>query len=372
MKIFHLVNTLGRGGAEHHLLDLCRLQRDAGFEVEVGGLRNRIPNTPLLTSDFREAGVQVNTFEANARFDPTFLSDVRRWVNKQKPDLLHTHLPRADIAGWLSINPERSIPWVVTVHDVHSKSWSAKWMLPLMSFVWKRADKVIAISPAVYRWLIEERGLTEKFVETVPYGIDISEYVESAPEEPNKFAGSGSLRIGSLGRYEPRKGHPILIEAMRRVLETISDVNLVIGGHDIGSFGAKLDEFAGEVGVDSNVRLPGFIEDVPSFLQRSDVFALATRSEGFGRVFIEAMATGTPVVASDISPINEIVQHGVTGILARPDDTEAFADALITLLEDPELRERMGRAGRERVRDIYSLDRMFERTTTIYSELVRG
>ena len=113
----------------------------------------------------------------------------------------------------------------------------------------------------------------------------------------------------------------------------------------------------------------GFQNDVVSFLNTLDVFALATKSEGFGQVVIEAMAAGKPVVTSKIAPLTEIVVDCETGLLVESDNLRAFADALIQLLKDPLKRERMGLRGRERVEKFFTAERMAGEILALYEEL---
>lgn len=118
------------------------------------------------------------------------------------------------------------------------------------------------------------------------------------------------------------------------------------------------------------VTLSGFEGNVVCFLEDIEVFAFASRAEGFRLVVLEAMAVGRPVVASAIAPLDEIVLPGRTDFLADPDDPTSFAAAIEALLGDPSLARRLGEAGRRRVEEEFSLTRMVESTLDVYRDVV--
>ncbi len=178
--------------------------------------------------------------------------------------------------------------------------------------------------------------------------------------------------IGSIGRLEPRKGHDTLIRAMPAILRQSPGATLLIAGHDPENYAPTLERLIRELDLARAVRLVGFQHDVPAFLHGVDVFAFASRFEGFGQVVVEAMAAARPVVASRIAPLTEIVVDGETGTLAALDDPGAFAEAIGSLLADPDTARRLGRQGRERVRTAFSADRMTGETLRVYAEHVDG
>ncbi len=180
----------------------------------------------------------------------------------------------------------------------------------------------------------------------------------------------GGPVIGSIGRLEPRKGHENLIRAMPEILRDVPNALLLIAGHDPWGYGKELQALIDSLGLNGKVRLVGFQRDVTSFLHGSDVFAFATRSEGFGQVVIEAMAAGNPVVASNIAPISEIVLDGETGLLVEPNNPQAFGHAITFLLTHPEAARSMGRRGQERVRSYFSSARMSDETLLLYRGLI--
>jgi glycosyltransferase involved in cell wall biosynthesis len=157
MKVLHVINTLSAGGAELHLLTLCRHVKRHGVDVVVACLREVIKGSRSLRGDFERAGIRVVDLRADGRYDMRFPRSVVGLLRSEQPDLLHTHLPRADFAGAIGHWLLPSIPWICSVHNIYGGHWSGKWMLPMLNCVWRRADAVIAISHAVKEWLVQTR-----------------------------------------------------------------------------------------------------------------------------------------------------------------------------------------------------------------------
>lgn len=372
MKVLHVINTLSAGGAELHLLTLCRHLRRQGIEVIVACLREKVKDSRPLHSDFEQEAIKVVNLQGDSRYDGRFLLRLARLLKEEQPNILHTHLPRADFAGMIGHLIYSNSPWVCSVHDIYSKSWSGKWTLSLFNLIWRRADVLIAISHAVKDWLVQQRNIPAKQVTVIHYGIESGRFIQSGSDLRKIWDLNGQLVIGSIGRLEPRKGHEYLIRAMPAILKHVPNASLIIAGHDPWGYGQKLRTIINELGLNSKVRLVGFQSDIPSFLHALDVFAFASQSEGFGQVVIEAMAVGKPLVASGIPPLTEIVEDRKTGLLAERNNPQAFAHAISWLLMHPEEARQMGRRGQEQVCKHFSAEKMSAKTISLYNELIRA
>jgi glycosyltransferase involved in cell wall biosynthesis len=298
------------------------------------------------------------------------LGRIPQLLREEQPDIFHTHLPRADFLGAVGHCFASRLPWICSVHAIYSRSWSGRWTLPLFDRIWRRADAVIAISQAVKDWLVQERQVPAGKVTVIHYGIEAERFTQPQSTRDSQDLRHRQLVVGTLGRLEPRKGHEILVHAMPDVLQQVPQAALRIAGHDPWGYGQTLQASIAESGVEEQVRLIGFESDVPAFLHSLDVFALASRSEGFGQVLIEAMAAGKPVVASRIAPLTEIVVDGDTGLLVEPENPKAFAEAIVWLLTHPNAAQHMGRCGQERVRHHFSAAQMAAQTLALYQQVL--
>src|SRR5574337_697006 len=138
LKVLHIINTLSAGGAELHLLTLCRYLKRAGVEVVVTYLKEHARGSASLRPDFEREGIRLIDLGGERRFDPRCLMRLARVLKVDKPDLLHTHLPRADFAGAMAKRWLRTVPWVASVHGIYSTHWSGSRSLPLFFSLWRR------------------------------------------------------------------------------------------------------------------------------------------------------------------------------------------------------------------------------------------
>ena len=371
MKILHLINTLSAGGAELHLLTLCRHLKRQGLEPVVACLREQVGGSRSLRDDFEDEGIRVIRLETDGRFDLRSISRLAGLVAKERPNILHTHLPRADIAGACRRLLHPSVPWICSVHDIHDNSWSGRWTLPIFNFIWRRADRVIAISQAVKDWLVKDRAVPAENVSVIHYGIEAERFSQSRSDLAQEWVLKDKLVIGAIGRLEPRKGHDCLLHAIAELKKIVPGVSLLIAGHDPWGYGKELQSLIERLDLSKEVRLVGFQSDIAAFLGAIDIFAFATQSEGFGQVVIEAMAAGKPVVASKIAPLTEIIREGETGVLVSRDDPRAFADAIAWLFTHPDQAREMGKRGQARVDNHFSAGKMVEKTLLLYDDVLR-
>lgn len=371
MKILHLINTLSAGGAELHLLTLCRHLKQQGLEPVVACLREQVGGSRSLRDDFEDEGIRVIRLETDGRFDLRSISRLAGLVAKERPNILHTHLPRADIAGACRRLLHPSVPWICSVHDIHDNSWSGRWTLPIFNFIWRRADRVIAISHAVKDWLVKDRAVPAEKVSVIHYGIEAERFSQSRSDLAQEWVLEDKLVIGAIGRLEPRKGHDCLLYAIAELKKIVPGVSLLIAGHDPWGYGKELQSLIEQLDLSREVRLVGFQSDIAAFLGAIDIFAFATQSEGFGQVVIEAMAAGKPVVASKIAPLTEIIREGETGVLVSRDDPRAFADAIAWLFTHPDQAREMGKRGQARVYNHFSAGKMAAKTLLLYDDVLR-
>ncbi|HKK27301.1 MAG TPA: glycosyltransferase family 4 protein [Gemmatimonadota bacterium] len=214
------------------------------------------------------------------------------------------------------------------------------------------ADRVVVTSRYSAGRAVEAYGLDPSRVRVVPEGIDLARWPAPGPgPERDGGAAAGPPTVLSVARQYPRKDTRTLVGAMPRVLEALPTARLrVIGG---GPELPSLRRLAARIGVAGAVDFAGEVDDrerIRREYARAHAFALPSLQEGFGIVFLEAMASRLPVVAARAAAVPEVVPHGEAGLLVPPGDREALAEALVRLLRDPGLRDRMGARGREHVR----------------------
>ena len=218
-------------------------------------------------------------------------------------------------------------------------------------FIFKHwITEVLANSEATKQTILQNNKnlFPEDKIKVIYNGIDIEHYTFS-----QKIPGE-KLILGNVGRLEFQKGHEYLISVAEILRKKGVNFELRIVGK--GSLHNFLQNKIEEKGLTGFVKLLGFRDDVNNFMREIDIFLLSSRWEGFGYVTVEAMATGKPVVAFDISSTKEIVVDGETGFLIKPFDLPGFADAIIRMNSDKEMYMQMAKKSRERVERLFSND----------------
>ena len=318
MKILYVINTLHKGGAEAHLLLLTRGLQSRGLTCEVAFLRSTDAGGSVdLRGAFEDAGIRTHYLRCDNSFDPRAAVRLSRLLGTQKWDLLHSHLPRADAAAAACRLFKSRQAWISTVHHPYDEAnaYSGARVIPALAPMWRMADGIIAVSEPVRHWCIHTLGVEPGAVRTIVHGIDLDQRDCAATISPP--ATRSSYCIGSIGRYEQRKGHETLIRAMVPILKEFPDAQLRIAGHDPWGYGDVLRRLIAELHLEEHVHLAGFTSDKDAFLSSIDVFAFASRSEGFGIVLLEAMNAGKPSVVSDIPPLTDIISPGTGGLAAK-------------------------------------------------------
>jgi glycosyltransferase involved in cell wall biosynthesis len=215
-----------------------------------------------------------------------------------------------------------------------------------------RATRATTLASAP--WLDPDR------VELLPKGIEIAPWRDVDPGDWPARLGlrEGEVLIGYAGQLVPRKRLDLLLRLLARAPLRPRRWRLALAG--TGPQEAKLRALAQELGIAERVVFCGFVPGMPEWMAALDLFALPSRVEGFGYVLAEAMAAGVPIVAFDASSVPEVVTRDESALLASPDDEDSFATQLLRLVDDRELRRRLGAHGREEAQRRHSLERMID------------
>jgi glycosyltransferase involved in cell wall biosynthesis len=169
------------------------------------------------------------------------------------------------------------------------------------------------------------------------------------------------------------KGHDIFIKAAAVVVQKFHDVEFSIAGEVLEpAYFKELEELVRELNLTGHFRFDSGVSNLREYLSAADIFVLPSRSEGFSNAIIEAMAASLPVVATDVGGNAEAVQEGVSGFIVPAEDVAALSSAMIRLLSDPSKTKEMGAAGRERVKERFTIDAMMNQITNVYTGLLRA
>lgn len=302
-----------------------------------------------------------------------------RLLVRERVDLLHTHTMlagnvHARLAGLLA-----RVPVVSHIHieDAFRPQPAVRLVQQLLDNATARlCARVIAVSDGTRDALLRQ-GYPAAKTTTIRNGIDAEAVAAVAGDGEGARRSLGVAAtaplIGEIARLCDVKGQLELIRAVARLSDRLPKLRLVLVGDDLESAGAyrvRLEKEARDLGVADRVIFAGYRRDVPAVLASLDVLALPSHAEGLPIVVLEAMAVGTPVVATAVGGTPELVEDGVTGVLVPPGDPERLADALGALLGSPGRRGSMGVAARERVRTRFSVGAASGRVLDVYRDVL--
>lgn len=354
MKVVHLVIGGDVAGGQAVALRLARALRNRGGEV-VFVAPERGPFTAAAERD----GFRVHVLRLTRSFELAAAWRLTRLLRRERADVLHTHTLAAGNALSRLAGRAAGVPVVSHLHiENHFRPSTRALVARLDNATARLAVALVAVSEDTRR-AYEAQGYPAGRIRVVYNGVDLPQNGSAPHNDPPV--------IGEIARYCDVKGQRELIQALADVPGT----RLVLAGRDLergGAFETELEREADRAGVRDRVEL-GFREDVGALLDELDVVALPSWTEGLPMSLLEAMAHGRPVVATPVGGTPEVVADGETGLLVPPRDPAALAAALRRLVDDPELRRRLGEAGRQRVAERFTASAMEETILELYDEV---
>ena len=376
-KLFN--EKYGVGGGRAVVDNLASVLAQKGYEVSIF-------TTSADSKDVIEKYDNIKIFRYGTNFSVAggrFSFGLLKNPVKYPTNLVHVHItvPMGDIAG-LQYAKKKKVPFVVTYHgDLQEGMGGFIRRMSVYFYNKHLLDKVLShadviISPSKY-YLNESRFLAkyrDKIV-VIPNGINIAEFdINYSKKECREKLGLpiDDEIILFLGALSPHKGPDVLIRAMPKILKEISDTRLVFVGS--GIMKEELEILSKKLDVEKHIKFAGFIGATfkkALYYRAADVFVHPSFLEMFPVVNLEAMACGVPIVASKVGGIPEVIQNGKNGLLVPPRDSNELANAIIYLLENEDVREKMGKNGRKKVEG-YSWERVAKETEDVYNSVLEN
>jgi len=363
--VAQLAGSAAYGGGERYLESLYdRLDRRMYRFVLI------CPEDGPFVGRMRDRGAHVHVVTLAPLFNPFALWRLVTVLRDERVTLLQTHGARSNfygrIAGWLAVVGRV----VSTVHnsikdyEVHrGRRWLYATALRLTVPL---ADRIICVSDATRRDLLEECPVAADRTCTVYNGVDLGSF--SFPSQGTtvraEFANASGPVLLTVARLTEPKGHRFLLEALPGLVREWPALSCLFVGD--GEDRESLQLLAKQLGVDQACRFVGGTDAVAEFYAAADIVVLPSISEGFPFVLLDALAMSRPVVATNVNGVPEIIEDGRTGLLVPPRDPQALEAAIRRLLLDPAAAAQMGRAGRAVVAERFTVEKMIEETVKAY------
>jgi glycosyltransferase involved in cell wall biosynthesis len=363
----------GLGGAENMVVALAKALHATGVQSSVLCLHD-----DAYVDYIRRVGLRVEVVPVRSRFDFPSILTLYAYFRRGRFDVVHTHLSRAMLMGNVAARLSRTPAVVTTFHSrvYLGRNGIREWSYGKIEGLLGRfcTDRCAAYAEPVRADSIGIRGIPAGRIVTIHNGLDINAFrPPGAPAERHQSRRElglepGDFVIGAVGRLAAEKGHTHLITATARVARELPSARLVIVG--AGPLRNALESMAAREGVRERVLFAGDLRADSGVYGTMDVFVYPSIKGVFGIAVLEAMACGIPVVASGQEGTDELVNDGQNGLLVPPGDERAIAEAVLRVSRDPDLRRRLGAAGRNTVALGFTDTGMARQYRSLYESLL--
>jgi glycosyltransferase involved in cell wall biosynthesis len=354
----HTEASIGFGGQELRILAECRWLTAHGFDVLIVAQ----PES-RLAAEARDADIAVAELAMRRPLDAAAIVALRRMLKARAAALVHTH---SSVDSWIGGLAARSLGLPVV------RSRHVSIAVPRRrTLVYALAHRILTSAERV-KTILVAAGVNAAKITAVPPGVDTARFhPDVSGQRVRAELGLAGPTAGLVANIRGSKGHDVFLEAGRDVLAVMPSARLLIVGDGIGFADVKAG--VTRLGLDRAVIMTGFRRDIPEVMAALDVLVLPSiRSEATSQAILQALAVGTPVIATAIGGSPEVIRDGETGLLVAPNDASALAEAMLATFRDPERARRLARAGQAFVRERLSIDAQMAATTAVYRELLDG
>lgn len=368
--LFQLITSLVPAGAERVVLNLLKYHDRQRYEPVCICLAN--PTGSHYEQQVQQMGIPLYFLGKGEKADWGAFRKLDALFRQYRPTIVHTHLLALNYAYPLMIRYRTPVR-VHTVHSLaqHELGIRVSRIVRTLAFRYRIGSVVpVAIAEEVRRTIEQLYGYRN--APLIPNGIPTDEYAPDSERRARWRAAHGiephATVITHVGRFEEVKNHALLVSAFAKLQSSTPLYLLLVGG---GTLEPVVRRQVEQLQLVERVRFLGVRADVPDILNASDIFALSSKWEGNPMSVQEAMASGLPVVSTNVGGVSELVQEGVTGLLVPPDDPDAFAHALQTLIHQPERRCQMGQQARRHACQHFDIRHTVQQYEMLYERLLK-
>jgi glycosyltransferase involved in cell wall biosynthesis len=369
-KVFYFLDSLEVGGTETQAVELALRLAASEYDVTMGCLRMKGP----LLEKLKGTAVAIREFHPAGGLDTPAglyqLVRLARYLRRERFDVVHTHDLWSNLMGVLAARMA-GVPAIISSRrDLAHFDWYQGRRRGWLRRIQNLSGVVLANATPIREALIAEDGFAAEKLRVIHNGVDTEKFRRGQRDRERLFPGTQNQKLVVLvgNMHSDVKGHPWLIAAAPAVLQEFPQTRFVFAGE--GDARPVFEEQVAKLGLQSSFMFLGRRSDIPDVLASSDIAVLPSRAEGLPNAVLEYMAAGLPTIASRVGGNAELIEDGVTGLLVRPEDSQALAGALLRLLRDPELSRRMAANGQKVAIENYSFERLIREVDALYTELL--
>lgn len=355
MNILQLVPSMNVGGVETGTVDLAKKLIENGHRAIV------ISSGGRMIHDLEKLGVKHYTLAIDKKNPISIfmlVPKVARIILKENINIVHARSRVPAIIGFFAAK-RTNTAFVTTCHGYYNKGF--------FSGIMGWGKYVICISQCISDHIRKNFKVSPDKIRIIHRGVNLQEY--NFKKDVNR---SGHYNIGIVGRITPLKGHDTFLKAMANVVRLFPNVKIFVAGDAPQS---KMDYFKNlvkltrQLGLSEYVEFIGYTKDIPALMQKLDILVLSTRvPEGFGRVIIEAFASGTCVVSTKVGGVVDIIDHEENGMLVQKDNPLEMSQAVIKLLSDRDFAFKLAENARLKTEKCFTLDKLYQETMKVYED----
>jgi len=355
------ITELDPGGAEHALLQIVKRLDRSCWSPLVICLADRGP----LVDAFEAAGIPVRCLGATSKWNLSVFFRLVSVLREHRPVLVQTFLFHANLLGRIAA---RFAGRPKVVSGIRVAERRGRWYLRLDRWTEFLVDRHVCVSSAVARFS-EQAGLSPQKLTVIPNGVELERFAIASPSAANSLPQlpAGAQVALYVGRLDAQKGVDLLLEAAVQLRESLPDLHWWLAGD--GPLRGSLEQQIEAAGL-VNVHLLGRRDDIPGLMKSADVFVFPSRWEGMPNVILEAMASGLPVVSTEVEGIDELLVHGESAEISPREDASALAASLLRLLGSSELQKKYARYAQAVARERFTWDRVADAYAQLYDELL--
>jgi glycosyltransferase involved in cell wall biosynthesis len=342
MHILHVINNLNKGGAERLLVDNLPLYKKEGIDADVLQLSDH-SSEPTYVELLQKNGVKCHRLSTGSIYNPFLILKIIRFLKDSRFDIVHVHLFPA--LYWVAIASKfvsKRPKLVFTEHSTQNKRSKNSLLRTVERAIYNCYDEVIAISDQIKKKLIDWTRIPGK-ISVIRNGVDTGKFMNAAKYDETYFFNNlgippGSVKILMTARFSYPKDHATIVEALQKLPE---NHYLILVGE--GPNKQKIEDLTKHLGVADRTVFAGFRNDIPSLMKSVDINVLSTEYEGMSGVSLEAMASGTPFLGSDVAGINDLVPD--SRYLFSAGSSLQAAESIRKTVEDISLNNAMRQEG---------------------------
>ncbi|MFA5990990.1 MAG: glycosyltransferase family 4 protein [Candidatus Doudnabacteria bacterium] len=365
MKVLYIITSADGGGAQKYVLDLAhKFNGSIAAGVQGKELFENADKLQIQTHPLKHLKRNINPWH-----DLLAIWEIYSLIRKENPDLVHLNSSKAGFLGSIA-GKFAGVKVVFTAHGFFYFERSP-WLIKITyTFLERLASMcrnlIITVSEEDRKQALDHHLISPSKIKTIYNGIPITSFLNKL--EAKKILGLGEqiLLLGNIAQLYDRKDIVTLIKAVDLFPENLKEqTNTVVIGE--GPDRQQFEQLINEKGLGHIFSLPGYKPDASNLLKAFDIFVLSSKREGFPYVILEAMSAGLPIIATDVGGVKEAL--GDAGILVPPEDPAKLAEAIINLINNPDLRESLATKALERSQN-FTQEKMFEETEKVYQKLL--